>query len=76
MYSLIKKPSLTPKEIEIVHLLCRGNSRKEIAYKLNIANGTVDTHLKHIFVKLNTRSMIETAIWGLENKAPSFPSPD
>ncbi len=62
-----EKPFLTPKEGEIVHLVALGHSRKEIAHKLGMAYGTVDTHIKHIFLKLNTRSMTETAIWALRN---------
>ena len=67
MYSLPENTFFTPKETEIVQLVALGKSRKEIAYDLKITYGTLDTHCKHIFLKLNTRSMTETAIWAVRN---------
>ena len=63
-----EKSVLTPKESEVVKLLAKGHSRKEIAYELGIKYGTLDTHIKHIFIKLKTRSMTETAIYAIHNK--------
>jgi len=63
------EPSLlTPKESQIVRLVAKGHSRKEIAYELGIAYGTLDSHIKHIFLKLRTRSMTETAIYAIYNQ--------
>ena len=71
MQDLIEKSFLTPKESEVVRLVAKGMSRKEIAYELGMAYSTLDTHFKHIFLKLNTRSMTETAIWALRNQESS-----
>jgi DNA-binding NarL/FixJ family response regulator len=59
--------TLTPKEGDVVRLVSKGKSRKEIAYELGVAKGTVDTHFKRIFLKLQTRSMVETALWAIRN---------
>lgn len=60
--------ALTSKECEIVRLMAKGRSRKEIANDLGMAYATLDTHLKHIFLKLNTRGTLETVVYVLVNK--------
>ena len=44
--------SLSPRERQVLQLLCRGNRNKEIAAQLGVTVGTVKTHLRHIFRKL------------------------
>jgi len=64
----MQKGELTNKENEIIRLMAKGLSRKEIASDLGMAYATLDTHLKHIFLKLNTRGTLETVVYVLENK--------
>ena len=52
---------LTAREAEILELLSRGLSNKEIAQKTNIAAGTVRNHLGNIFKKLHVRCRTEAA---------------
>jgi DNA-binding NarL/FixJ family response regulator len=47
------KRSLTPREQQIVAVLCEGYCNKKIARRLNISEGTVRNHLVNIFRKLN-----------------------
>lgn len=68
MYSLVENQALTPREYQVVREVALGKSRKEIAFDLGISYGTLDTHLKHIFLKLQTRSMTETAIWAIRHE--------
>jgi DNA-binding CsgD family transcriptional regulator len=49
-------PSFTGREREIVDLLMRGMSNRQIGHALGIAEGTVKKHLHHVFVKLGVRS--------------------
>lgn len=44
---------LTPKEREILDLLARGLSNKQIALTMNVSEETVKWHLKNLFGKLN-----------------------
>ena len=44
---------LTDREREILSLLAQGLVKKEIAKRLGIGYGTVDTHVSHIYAKLN-----------------------
>jgi DNA-binding NarL/FixJ family response regulator len=48
---------LSPREKEILILLAHGHSSKEIAAKLHIGVGTVDTHRAHLLDKLKVRNV-------------------
>lgn len=58
----LKSVRLTPRERQIVGLLCRGMKNKQIARALSIAPGTVKVHLMHIFEKTGARNRYELAI--------------
>lgn len=47
---------LSRREIEVVRLLARGDSNKEIARRLGVSLSTVKTHLSHIYEKLDVHS--------------------
>jgi DNA-binding NarL/FixJ family response regulator len=53
--------SLTSRETDVLRLVAEGQGNKAIARHLAIASGTVKTHLKAIFEKLNARSRTEVA---------------
>ncbi len=54
--------NLSPRETEILELLCEGLANKEIAHRLGISTETVRVHLKHIYEKLHVRSRTEAAM--------------
>jgi two-component system nitrate/nitrite response regulator NarL len=43
---------LTPREVEVLALLCEGLSSKEIGRRLDLSEPTVKTHLAHIYRKI------------------------
>ncbi|MDF7800426.1 response regulator transcription factor [Pontiellaceae bacterium B1224] len=47
---------LTPRELEILTLLGEGLVKKEIADQLSISYTTVDTHVAHVYEKLEVRN--------------------
>jgi DNA-binding NarL/FixJ family response regulator len=53
--------TLTPREKEIARLVAQGKRNADIARDLHLSTFTVETHLKHIFVKLGIRSRTELA---------------
>ncbi len=55
----LSSESLTARELEVLALLARGNSNKEIATTLSISETTVKAHLRSIFAKLNVLSRTE-----------------
>lgn len=50
------EPSLSPREVELLHLLAEGLTNAQIGRKLHIGQATVKTHLVHIFAKLGVDS--------------------
>src|SRR4051812_20730845 len=48
--------SLSPRELEIVHLVALGSSGPEIADELHIAHDTVRTHVRNAMGKVGARS--------------------
>lgn len=58
---------LTEQERKIVERIAAGKSNKLIARELNIAEGTVKVHVKHLLKKLNLKSRVEAAVWAVEH---------
>jgi len=54
---------LTEQEGRILEHLIDGKSNKLIARDMDIAEGTVKVHVKHVLKKLNLRSRVEAAVW-------------
>lgn len=58
--------SLTPREKDILLLIADGLSNKMIGKRLDISDGTVKVHVKHLLKKLHLRSRVEVAVWAVE----------
>jgi len=46
---------LTPREAEVLTLIARGLSNREIASELFVSEATVKTHINHVFSKIDAR---------------------
>ena len=57
---------LTKREQEILKLLARGASNKEMAETLVIAENTVKTHLRNILRKLHLHNRVQAAIYAIQ----------
>lgn len=55
----VRGESLSKREIEVLKLMAQGKSNKEIASALFISEGTVKSHGKAIFAKMNVTSRTE-----------------
>jgi two-component system NarL family response regulator len=53
------KPTLTPREQDVLQLVAQGRSNKDIARRLDITEGTAKTHVKAILTKLDAISRTE-----------------
>jgi DNA-binding NarL/FixJ family response regulator len=60
---------LSARELELLELLAKGFSNKEIASALSISTGTVRTHLMHIYEKLHVRCRTEAAAKYLRSRS-------
>lgn len=58
--------SLTPREIEVLQLLTKGLSNKEIAQTLVVAEKTVKTHVSSILSKLNFSDRTQAALFAVQ----------
>lgn len=58
--------ALSRREVEVLKLMVRGLSNKEIAYRLKIRPGTVKEHVSRIYRKLNVRNRSEAVLKGLQ----------
>ena len=66
--ALVNRPQrLTPREGQLARLIAHGLSNKEIAYRLNIATGTVKVYLSRLFDKLNVSDRYELALLMLKH---------
>lgn len=54
--------ALTPRELEVVHLLAEGLPNKTIAARLDISEHTVKFHVNAIMTKLNAQSRTEAVV--------------
>lgn len=63
----VSEAGLTEQEQRILEHIAAGLSNKLIARELDIAEGTVKVHVKHILRKLNLRSRVEAAVWAVEH---------
>ena len=61
-----ERPTLTAREEEVLRLLARGDSNREIARALLIAEKTVKTHVSAILTKLDVRSRTQAALYAVQ----------
>lgn len=52
-------PALTPRELEVLSCVRRGDSNKEIGRELGLTEGTVKSHVRMVMGKLNAESRTE-----------------
>ena len=57
---------LTPREVEVLRLLARGLSNKEIAQRLSISPKTVGNHAEHIYAKIDAQSRAAAAFFAMQ----------
>jgi HD-GYP domain-containing protein (c-di-GMP phosphodiesterase class II)/DNA-binding CsgD family transcriptional regulator len=58
---------LTDREVEVLRLVARGKSNKEIGAKLGISPKTVQHHVAHVYAKIGVGSRAGAAIFATEN---------
>jgi DNA-binding NarL/FixJ family response regulator len=61
--SVPEEKQLTPREMDILKLVCQGRLNKEIAAELSLSVRTVEGHLNAILGKLEMRSRTEAAMY-------------
>jgi DNA-binding NarL/FixJ family response regulator len=59
-------PGLTARELDVLGLIVKGNSNKEIATALSISEATVKTHINNILSKLGVNDRTQAATMALQ----------
>jgi len=57
--------ALSAKECEILTWVAAGKTDEEVAIILNITRNTVDTHMRHIFAKLDAKNRVTAVVKGI-----------
>jgi NarL family two-component system response regulator LiaR len=62
---------LSPRERDVLRLIARGESNRQIARDLAIGEATVKTHVRSILTKLGLQDRVQAAIFALRHQAES-----
>ena len=58
---------LTPRERELLHCVAAGDTNRQIAEKLVIAENTVKNHIKNILEKLDLENRVQLAAYAVRH---------
>lgn len=61
-------PRLTDRELQVLKLVAKGLSNKEIAQELFIAENTAKNHVRNILEKLHLHSRMEAVVYAMREK--------
>jgi DNA-binding NarL/FixJ family response regulator len=59
--------ALTAREREVLELIGAGKTNAEIAAELCVSEGTVKTHINHVFTKLNLRDRAAAVVFAFDH---------
>lgn len=65
--AMAERDRFSPRERDILASLALGESNKEIARRLDLAESTVKIHVQNIFKKLGMSSRVQVALYAVEN---------
>lgn len=58
---------LTPREVEVLRLVARGRSNKQIARELYVTPKTVANHVEHIYMKIDVSSRAGASLFAMQH---------
>jgi NarL family two-component system response regulator LiaR len=62
-----KSDDLSEREIEVLGLLAKGYTDREIADQLCLTNVTIRSHISRVLAKLNLENRVQAALYGLRS---------
>ncbi len=68
-----RNAGLTPRELEILQLICDGKSNKEIAVQLDLSANTVAVHRANIMDALGIHKTAELVVYAIRNGLVNIP---
>lgn len=64
----VPAPKLTAREMEVLRLVARGMSNRDIATELFISENTVKNHIRNMLEKLHLHSRMEAVVYAVREK--------
>jgi DNA-binding NarL/FixJ family response regulator len=64
---------LSPRELEVLQLICDGHSNKEIADKLDLSANTIAVHRANIMNTLNIHKTAELVVYAIQHGLVTLP---
>jgi HD-GYP domain-containing protein (c-di-GMP phosphodiesterase class II) len=58
---------LSDREVEVLRLICRGATKKDVAAALTISPSTADHHVRHIYEKIGVSTRAGAAVFALQH---------
>lgn len=58
---------LTAREVEVLRLVALGGTRKQVAEELVVSEGTVKSHLEHIYSKIGVSNRARATLFAMEH---------
>jgi DNA-binding NarL/FixJ family response regulator len=65
--------ALTPREIEVLQLICEGLSNRDIAARLKLSTNTVSVHRTNIMKRLGMHKTAELVVYAIQNGLVNLP---
>lgn len=70
--NVAKKADLSPREIQVLRLICKEHSAKEIGKRLNLSEQTVRTHRKNLMRKIGVSNAVGLVRFAVQNGIVRF----
>ncbi len=64
----MKSATFSKRELEVLQLICKGYSNKEIGKKLFISPRTIERHKSKLFEKSNTSNVVNLILYAIKQK--------
>lgn len=68
--------SLSGRERQVLNLLAKGHTNRQIGRSLGISERTVKVHVGHLFRRIGVADRTSAALWARDNLAPGSPRAD
>ncbi|MEM9324322.1 MAG: response regulator transcription factor [Bacteroidota bacterium] len=68
----VGKSILSPREIEVLQLICREMTVKEISEELHLSEQTILTHRKHLMKKIQAKNAVSLVRFAIQNQIITF----
>ena len=59
--------ALTEREVEVLRLIARGNSIREMGDALYVSPKTVDAHIQHIYAKIGVSTRVAATLFAMRH---------